>query len=520
MATLRELVTKLTFKVDRAALKLAAKLLDNVGKSAEEIKAKTEKAERSLKNIGNVAKGVGVAVAGLATIAVGLGVAFVQSSIQTAMAFEKMQAVLTTTEGSALKAEKAMAWVSNFAQRTPYELAEVTNAFVRMRAYGLDPTNGSLESLGNASAAMGKNVMDAVEMMSDAIVGEYERLKEFGIKGSKGKDGFSLFRFTDKKGVERTRRVLSSDRKAIEKAITDIFNEKYTGAMERLAGTLDGILSNLRDSWVRFQQLVMSGGSFEAIKKDLQDILNTINTMAEDGRLQAYAERVGRAFLIAYNVAKGAIKGVNDAARWIVDNRAAVEAALVGVSFFAAGLALQYGIATGAIKLFTAQVILNTRMIVLNTLAMLKSPWGWAALGVGLLVLALIKVEEKTKFFSKALNKALEAGKEMWKFFSNLKIPEIKIPVKFDMPKLPFGSFLSATHQMNADRRATTTPPAGRAPAPKGAGSGAGSKSFSATNTFNINAGNMNPASARRIGMNLGAGFANAGMRALEVHGV
>ena len=47
MATLRELVTKLAFKVDRAALKLAAKLMDNVGKSAEDVAKKTEKAERA-----------------------------------------------------------------------------------------------------------------------------------------------------------------------------------------------------------------------------------------------------------------------------------------------------------------------------------------------------------------------------------------------------------------------------------------------------------------------------------------
>ena len=100
--------------------------------------------------------------------------------VNTAQSFEKYQTILKTTEGSAQAAEKSMQWISEFAVKTPYELDETTDAFVRLRAYGLDPTNGLLQTLGDTSAAMGKPLMQAVEAIADAITGENERLKKFG----------------------------------------------------------------------------------------------------------------------------------------------------------------------------------------------------------------------------------------------------------------------------------------------------------------------------------------------------
>ncbi len=86
--------------------------------------------------------------------------------------FERFQTVLTTTEGSALAAQEAMKWVEDFAVKTPYELDQVMASFVQLRAYGLDPTNGMLKTLGDASAAMNKPLMQSVEAMADAVTGE------------------------------------------------------------------------------------------------------------------------------------------------------------------------------------------------------------------------------------------------------------------------------------------------------------------------------------------------------------
>jgi phage tail tape-measure protein len=71
----------------------------------------------------------------------------------TASKFEQFSVMLTGIEGSADKARKSMAWVQDFAQKTPYELDDVMDAFVKLKAYGIDPMNGSPAALATAPPA-------------------------------------------------------------------------------------------------------------------------------------------------------------------------------------------------------------------------------------------------------------------------------------------------------------------------------------------------------------------------------
>lgn len=231
--------------------------------------------------------------------AVGLaatGFFFKRFFLDVAADFEDFQAVLETTEGSSAGAQKAMKWVSDFATKTPYELAEVTEAFVKLRAYGLDPTSGLLQSLGDTAAAMKKPVLQAVEAIADAVTGENERLKEFGIKGSKS-GGKITYEYTDRAGQQQTATVDASNRKLIESTLTGIFNQKYTGAMDKLSRTWRGMLSNLSDQWARFTNTAMNAGLFDYMKNKLGGLLATLDRMAANGQLQAWAERTGAALM-------------------------------------------------------------------------------------------------------------------------------------------------------------------------------------------------------------------------------
>ena len=202
--------------------------------------------------------------------------------------------MLETTEGSSAGAQRAMKWVSDFATKTPYELAEVTEAYVKLRAYGLDPTNGLLKSLGDTAAAMKKPVLQAVEAIADAVTGENERLKEFGIKASKA-GGNITYSYTNQAGEQQSATVDGGNRKLIESTLTAIFNQKYAGAMDKLSRTWRGMLSNLSDQWARFTNTAMNAGLFDYMKNKLGGLLATLDRMAANGQLQAWAEKTGAA---------------------------------------------------------------------------------------------------------------------------------------------------------------------------------------------------------------------------------
>lgn len=319
---------ELRAKVDAATAKLKAQGYDtgNLARAQQQLATRTEqttkKLERQkammeagrkvsdkLRSSLESLKTAGAWMAGISAAGFAAGGALGASALGKAAQFEQYEVMLETLEGSREQAKKSMAWVSDFTSRTPYELDQVTEAYVRLRAYGLDPTHGLLTTLGDTSAAMGKDIMQAVEAVADAITGENERLKEFGIKAST-KGQVISYEYTDKRGIQRTLSVNKSDRKAIEGALSLIWNEKYGGGMERLSGTWVGIISNIKDSWATFQVAVMQSGPFERLKNRLQGVLDTIKAAKDDGRLQQWAEEVGSKIGRVFD-------GIESVARWL-----------------------------------------------------------------------------------------------------------------------------------------------------------------------------------------------------------
>jgi hypothetical protein len=240
---------------------------------------------------------------------VGLGVAAVGGGIVAAMApfvktasqFENLNASLSAIQGSGAKAKQSLDWVSDFAAKTPYEIGEVADAFKKLDAYGLKAQGGLLKTLGDTSAAMGKPLMASIEAIADAITGENERLKEFGIKArktraSKGEPGQISYEWVNKAGKQMLTTVDANNRKAIQSTLQMIWNNRYAGAMDNLSKTFSGKMSNLLDQWTRFKLKVMSGGAFNSLNKSLENVLNTLNRWADDGTMDKAANTVGQVF--------------------------------------------------------------------------------------------------------------------------------------------------------------------------------------------------------------------------------
>lgn len=268
---------------------------ENIRRQVAAMRTATGRMRSGFLGVGRAAVLAGGFITAYSGAATGAGISMLGPSRQ----FEKFQTVLETTEGSAIAAQRAMGWVQNFAVSTPYELDQVMAAFVQLRAYGLDPTNGLLMTLGDTAAAMNKDVIQAVEAMADAVMGENERLKEFGIKASKqGK----FFEYTyNMDGRQKRVRALADNAAQIEQVLTSVFHEKYGGAMERLSATFDGMQSNVMDQWRKFQLMIMENGVFDWFKDKLAQTLATIDQMAENGQLALWAERIADNMLIGLN---------------------------------------------------------------------------------------------------------------------------------------------------------------------------------------------------------------------------
>lgn len=260
-----------------------------------------------------------VAGAAMGAAMVGLGKAVISTTAQ----FESFEATLTTIEGSSEKARESMGWVADFAKRTPYDLAGVTDAFVRLKAYGLDPTNGTLEAVGNATSAMGKSLMQGVEAIADAATGEFERLKEFGIKSKVAGDQVT---FSWSKNGEELTKTVKKNSTEIVKFLGENFGDRFNGAMLRQSKTWNGMVANLGDSWEDFKLRIGRSGFFDTVKNRLGDILDRIAELDANGTLDRWAKRIGGALTTVVDVTSrvvsrlgqvaGAIGGVFGGGAW------------------------------------------------------------------------------------------------------------------------------------------------------------------------------------------------------------
>jgi len=262
-------------------------------------------ASATLKKLDHAFSGMKRSLAGLshqifslkgALAGLGLGLT-ARDFLKTAESFEALRTRLETITGSAAKAEKAMSWITDFAARTPYEIEQVADAFTKLSAYGIDASR-NIGVLGDTAAAMGKSLDQAVEMFADAVTGEFERLKEFGIRASQQGDQVT-FRWMQ--NGRQMVRAAEKTQQGISRALTEILSGRFSGAMERYSKTWKGMWSNLMDQFTRFKQEVMKAGVFDYLKGMLSGLLKKINELKRTGQLDLWAKDMARGVINAIN---------------------------------------------------------------------------------------------------------------------------------------------------------------------------------------------------------------------------
>lgn len=208
------------------------------------------------------------AITGLASAGAALS-KLVSVSRQT----DVLKASLVTMTGSMANANAAFDELSKFAASTPYALDQSVTAFTKLVSLGLTPSQKALTAYGNTAAAMGKDLNQMIEAVADATTGEFERLKEFGIKAKQQGDQVS-FTF---QGVTTT---VAKNSAAIEGYLQGIGENNFAGAMSNRMATLDGAISNLSDSWDGLFRAISSQGAGGIIQDQVISATKAVNELS------------------------------------------------------------------------------------------------------------------------------------------------------------------------------------------------------------------------------------------------
>lgn len=308
----------------------ASNELRRVAQEVGVVDNRVKQTNKDLANTNSIAKSLGGTFSGLrsklAGLFAGIGLmAFTHQVIDARAEYEKFDAVLTNTFQNKDVGQGALAMLTDFAAKTPYQLNELTGGFIKLVNRGVYPTYQELTKLGDLASSQGKSFDQLVEGILDAQTGEFERMKEFGIKASKEGDKVTL----SFKGVTKE---VANNEKAIRDAILEYGGMKgVAGSMESISKTLGGRISNIEDQWwglmvaiggygggIIGDTLSLMGDGLAFVQQWLPEIAHWFDvlSMYVDQTFNSFLNMVGAIFGI--NDANTALQAFGDTAIWVL----------------------------------------------------------------------------------------------------------------------------------------------------------------------------------------------------------
>lgn len=289
---------------------------------------------------------------------------FKRQFFDLAVSLERYEAQLTALTGSKKGAKQAMGWIVDFAKNTPADVDTLMRAFTQLKAYGMDPMAGSMQTIMDTTARLGYSNQKLMQI-GLAIGQIHSKGRIMGQEANQlGEHGINVYGLLGKelgKTAAQMRKMGESGELGLKhiKMLMRVLGEQGAGAAEKQMNTLGGMVSNLGDAWWRFRTKIIEGkgGLGKAMGKEVKAMLAWVTKLESTGKLDEWAESTGKAF-IKFG------KHLKDTVFWIKDLTKAVWAVLEpigGLKFAitAVALAMSYNAIVAVTSLMAALVSLG-----------------------------------------------------------------------------------------------------------------------------------------------------------------
>ena len=256
-----------------------------------------EQAEGALGRLGSSLRNLVLAGTGLYALKRAM-----QSVLQTGDKYERLAIQMQALMGSVEAGQQATEWIKQFTKSTQLQLDQVTQAFVTLKNFGLDPMDGTLLALVDQNSKLG---------------GEFERLQRislalgqaFGKQKLQGEElrqlieaGVPAWQLLEKATGENVQALRELSEKGqlgteVIKALIAEMGSSSVGAAQKNMQTLSGLWSNMKDRFELFQKSIAESGWADYIKAQLATVGNRLDQLAANGKLQALATNIAATFI-------------------------------------------------------------------------------------------------------------------------------------------------------------------------------------------------------------------------------
>ena len=225
-----------------------------------------------------------------------------QSVLQVGDKYERLSIQMEALMGSLAAGQQATDWIKHFTKTTPLQLDQVTQAFVTLKNFGLDPMDGTLLALVDQNAKLG---------------GEFERLQRislalgqaFGKQKLQGEElrqlieagvpAWQLLQQATGKNVQELRKLSEQGKLGADviRALIAEMGASSVGAAQKNMSTLSGLWSNMKDRFELFAKAISESGWADYIKAQLSAVGNKLDELASNGKLQTLATNIAATFI-------------------------------------------------------------------------------------------------------------------------------------------------------------------------------------------------------------------------------
>ncbi|SDS26510.1 tape measure domain-containing protein [Halopseudomonas litoralis] len=226
----------------------------------------------------------------------------IRSMLDTGSEFELMQQRVTGLMGSIEEGERATAWISDFAKQTGQLIPDVTEAFALLKAYGLDPMDGSLKAITDKSVQLGGG-MERLSGITAALgqMWAKEKIQQEEVLQLTER-GVVVWPLLEKAMGKTTVQLQDMAQKGLlgrdaVKLLIDEIGKSADGAAAEGLETLTGKMNGLRNAASEFLNRIAESGAMDAVKDRLSALADQIDRMDQDGTLENLAQALSDAFV-------------------------------------------------------------------------------------------------------------------------------------------------------------------------------------------------------------------------------
>ncbi|HON47395.1 MAG TPA: hypothetical protein PLZ60_06580, partial [Kiritimatiellia bacterium] len=255
------------------------------------------------KNLAHIQSGFEMTAAGIRAVGGALW-----KTLKESFKFETLTTQFSVLMGSMDKAKARMAELADFAAKTPFGMEEAVVASRQLHVFtgGAMGAADSLMLVGDAAAAVGQPLKDVAFWIGRAYsmikggqpFGEAAmRLQEMGIMTPEVRRRMEELQEAGASNVE------------VWQVLAERLRE-FTGGMEQLSKTGDGLLATLEDDWTAAVRTF--GDAFQvAAKTHIQTLIDKLGELQENGDIAVWADRAVKAIETVAESAKAAGKALS-----------------------------------------------------------------------------------------------------------------------------------------------------------------------------------------------------------------